>query len=639
MSSTSRIAELAAEIRRLKRLYYMEASDTPDAVYDAMEDELRRLDPTNEVLSLVGTDFLSGERVAHQSPMLSLDKTYSVDELHAWVASRPVVGSLKLDGLAISLVYEDGVLSMAKTRGDGVMGEVVTQKIRHASSVLKKLPLAGGAEVRGEVCLSKDNFELLAAEMETRGLARPTSPRNIVAGIFSRKGHEDLGRYLTFFAYDISAPALSLEKETAKFAWLEKSGFVTPSPILIQSKEELVSFLGAAESLLKDGPYGMDGAVFSFEDLSLHESLGSTGHHPRYKIAFKWQGEIAESEILGIAWETSRFGILTPVANVSPTYLSGAMITNVTLHNAEHVRLYNLKKGDVVWIVRSGEVIPKFLGVHKSAEGSHILPSACPSCESVTEFDGVRLKCSNTTSCPAQSSGAILNWIKVMKIDDLSDKRLEALIEAGLVSSIPDLYRLASHEGVASKILGPKMFAKITKRIEDAKTPPLTLFLKGLGILGLGATLFEKLLAVHPTLSAVLSLSEADIMAVDGFGAKNASSLVSSLIEKKPLIDELFSVGVNPREVEAVSDAASGDGRLAGMTIVITGALSRPREEIERAIKAVGGKISSSVSKTTSVLLTNEQDSNSSKAKKARELGVRMMSEEEFERLLADTEP
>jgi DNA ligase (NAD+) len=347
-------------------------------------------------------------------------------------------------------------------------------------------------------------------------------------------------------------------------------------------------------------------------------------------MSFKWQGQTATSVIREVTWATSRLGIVTPVAVIEPVTLSGAVITNVTLHNAAHVQAFDLKAGDQIEIVRSGEVIPKFLQVVEAAQGTAKLPKVCPSCQSDLVFDDVRLKCPNSETCPAQQLGSILNWIRAAEIDDLSEKRLAALMSAGLVRNMVDLYHLQLEDFFKIPQTKEKMAAKLFKNIDKSRHLPLARFLSGLGIEGAGVTTWEKLLNEAPNLKALLALTPEQIEAIEGFAEKTAEQIANGLQSKKPLIDALLAAGVKP---EAAATIAS-DGPLIGKQLVITGSLSRPRAEIERVIKAAGGKVASAVSSVTHAVITEDPTSTSSKMQKARKLGIPVWSEADLQRQL-----
>lgn len=626
------ITRMASEIMHHKRCYYKGQPEISDAQYDQLESKLAALSPNHPALSFVGTDEpTSARKVHHDRPMLSLQKTYQIDELLNWANDHDIMASLKVDGVSMSLVYEGGQLSLAKTRGNGKTGEDVTNKIRWVNDCINQIDETLDLEIRGELYCSEHHFAGLVEEMISLGLERPSNPRNIVAGLLGRKSFIDLCRYFNFFAFDVLSDDSSLEFSTEfeKFNWLKKTGFRLPHPRLIKTKDELNSYIQGVQNFMEEGEIGIDGAVFSYNDIELHQQLGHTAHHPRYKISYKWQGETAESQIRDIIWSTSRLGIVTPVAIIEPVRLSGAQITNVTLHNAEHVKAYNLKPGDKIEIVRSGEVIPKFLQVIKATDGSYLWPSNCNSCGEALSFDGVRLKCPNKTACSAQQIGSILNWIKCTKIDDLSEKRLELLMERKLVKTIPDLYRLEIDDFMELPKVKEKLAKKLHNNIQESRKLSLVDFLNGLGIAGLGLTSWEKILSKLPSLENVQNANVEDIITIDGFAEKTAQQIVDGIKQNKPLIDELLELGIKPYHVNILQDASS-DHELSGKSIAITGTLSRPRSELETIIKTVGGHPTSSVSKNTYALVSNNPNSSSSKTKKAKQLEVPIWSEEEL---------
>ncbi len=629
------IAALAAALMQHKRLYYSGKPVISDAEYDRIEEQLRALDPDHPALQAVGLDPSSSgpRRQSHDIPMLSLNKTYKEDDLIAWMDQEAIVGTPKVDGNSLSLIYRQGVLSLAKTRGDGRVGEDVTDKVRWIPDCLKKLNQAVDLEVRGEVYCTTHQFAALVEDMLERNLERPNNPRNIVAGLLGRKLHIDLCRHFNFFAFEALGPGVeACATEMEKFDWLEKQGFRLPSHRLLQKGEEILSYLEEVKQWMGAGEIAYDGAVFSYNNLSLHQQLGSTGHHPRYKLSFKWQGQTATAVLKKIEWATSRLGIVTPVAVIEPVNLSGAKITNVTLHNAEHVKAYNLKAGDHIEIVRSGEVIPKFLQVMESQEGDFQWPLVCPSCKHKLEFDDVRLKCPNQDDCPAQKAGFILNWIRAAEIDDLSEKRLEQLLQSGLVEHVADLYRLKEDEFLKLPATKEKMAAKLYKNIQASRQLPLAKFLNGLGIEGAGMRTWEKLLEHYPNLEAIRKMTAEELIEIEGFAEKSAQQIVQGLQAKNAIINRLLQVGVEP--LTPKRKHAPGSGPLAGQQFVMTGSLSRPRDEIEKAIREAGGKCGSSVSKNTTALVTNDEDTGSSKMKKAKELGVPIWSETQLMALM-----
>jgi DNA ligase (NAD+) len=412
-----KIEELEALIKHHKALYYQGRPEIKDSEYDKLEEKLRKIDPENSTLEIVGST-QTGNKVQHKTKMLSLNKTYKADDLEKWVEGRPVVSTLKIDGVSCSIEYEDGKLLIAKTRGDGSFGEDITEKVKWISTVPKTISSKNKLEVRGELFCDEKNFYLLSEEMVIIGQEKPTSQRNIVAGLISRKESIELCRYIEFRAFDLIDDKQPLKYELEKEKILSSYGFTPEEFKLHKNFSSLKKELNYAAEFMSTGEYQIDGLVISLNEIALHEELGATAHHPRFKIAFKYQGDTKKTIINEIKWSVSRNGILTPVAEVEPVELSGAKISRVTLHNYGMVKQYELKTGDEIEIVRSGEVIPKFLSVSKYGNGKFSVPSECPSCNEKTETVDIRIICVNE-NCPGKNKESILNFIQKIGIDDL----------------------------------------------------------------------------------------------------------------------------------------------------------------------------------------------------------------------------
>ncbi|MEE2743748.1 MAG: hypothetical protein VYD54_07550, partial [Bdellovibrionota bacterium] len=480
----SKVQKLEDLIIRHKALYYQGRPEITDQEYDKLEEELKNLDPENYALTLVGTSIKSGSKVKHSTKMLSLDKTYSLEDLKKWIDERSVVSTPKIDGMSGSLIYKNGHLHMAKTRGDGSYGEDITEKVTWMSSIPKTIKEKSDLEIRGEIFCLQNNFLVLKTEMEKLGLEVPSSQRNIVAGLISRKENIPLCKHLSFKAFEILSNTLAPKLESEKITILKKLNFDLPKFEIHETFETVEKEILWVRDFMEKGDYLVDGLVFSFNDLILHTSLGETSHHPRYKMAFKFQGEVKTATIQEVKWNVSRNGILTPVAKINPTELSGAQITNVTLHNYGVVRDSGLKPGDQIEITRSGEVIPKFLSVIKSIDGKVKLPDLCPSCKRPIEIVDIRILCKNS-KCPAQIKESILNFIQKINIDDLSSKRLEEMMKIGLVKTIPDLYRLSFDDLMKLDKTKEKMANKLLENISKTKSETdLITFLSSLGLNG-----------------------------------------------------------------------------------------------------------------------------------------------------------
>jgi DNA ligase (NAD+) len=352
--------------------------------------------------------------------------------------------------------------------------------------------------------------------------------------------------------------------------------------------------------------------------------MGSTSHHPRFKMAFKFQGVSKITKIDSIAWQVSRNGILTPIAEVTPVELSGAMISRVTLHNYGVMAQNKLKAGDEIEIIRSGEVIPKFLSVKKDSGNEYEIPKTCPSCDTKVKEVEIRLLCPNL-ACPARVKESILNYIQKIGIDDLSSKRLDELIRVGLVKTISDIYKIKKEELLELDKVKDKLATKLISSIEKSKEVDLVTFLSSLGISGGAYNKCEKVvLAGHDSLEKIRALTTEKLVDIEGFAEKSAEDFLTSLLEKINLIDELESLGFSFKE------AVIQDGPFNKKKVCITGSLSRKRSEIEKDLREIGAIVVSSVSKNTHYLLTNDKTPSSSKFKKAIELEIPVISEEEF---------
>lgn len=626
--SAKRIRELESEITRHKALYYQGQAEISDEAYDKLEAQLKKLDPNNPVLSMIGSPIDDRvEKVSHQRKMLSLEKTYDPADLAKFLEQGDLVSIFKIDGSSCSLLYESGHLVMAKTRGDGSQGENITKKAVYINDIPKTLKTPLTIEVRGEIYCRTTGFHNIAEDMVTQKLEKPTSQRNVVAGLLGRKEHITLSRHLSFQAFDVLGAQVKTEEE--KLELLVKEGFDVPEWEKHTTAKSLDKRIEQAKTFMGDGDYLIDGLVFVLNDLRLHEELGETSHHPRYKLAFKFQGSTKVARIDEITWQVSRNGVLTPVAEIEPTELSGATINRVTLHNFGVVKDFSLKPGDEIEIVRSGEVIPKFLSVAKSTEGKLAVPKKCPSCQGPVEAEDIRLFCLNDL-CPGKQLEKILHWIRQANIEDLSEKRLQEMISKELVKDIPDLYTLKVEDLLTLDKVKEKMAGKLFENIQKTKTLDLVIFLAALGVDGISTTKAEKIVANgHNTVEKILALDVVTLSSIDGFAEKSATDIVQSIQTKKKLIKALEKAGV---EITA-PDVVSG-GVLEGKKFCITGTLSAPRGDFEKLIKKNGGIMVGSVSKNTDYLLTNDTDPTSSKYKKAMEVGTRVITEDEFRKLI-----
>jgi DNA ligase (NAD+) len=621
------VKKLEEQILKHKALYYQGRPEISDSEYDKLEEQLKSIDPENPILHLVGSTSSASDKIKHDKKMLSLEKTYVLDDLVGWMGKEEILSTMKLDGISCSLIYENGKLSRAKTRGDGSYGENILPKVLWVSAVPKLINNKNKIEIRGELYCDEASFFHLSKEMVEMGLEKPTNPRNIVAGLMGRKDNLELCRYIHFMSFDyISDEPIKLEEE--KFHRMEALGFNVPEFEVHKGTKSLQKVIDHARHFMSEGEFQIDGIVFTYNKMALHEELGETSHHPRYKLAFKFQGESKSTVLREINWSVSRNGILTPVGEIEPVELSGAMISRVTLHNYGLVAENQLKAGDTIEIIRSGEVIPKFLSVVKSSKNDFVVPKYCPSCHKKVEVVDIRIYCVND-ECPGKNKEVILNFIQKIGIEDLSGKRLEELINAGFVKNIPDLYLLKVSDLMTLDKVKDKLSNKLIEGIQKTKTADLITFLSALGISGGAFNKCEKVIrAGFDSIEKIKNLDLAKLMNIEGFAEKSATEFLSSLQEKHELIDRLIEVGFE-FTVEETRETA-----ITGKKICITGALSEKRPVVEDMVREAGGIIVSSVSKNTDILVTNETDPSSSKFKKALELKIKIITEADLMKLM-----
>lgn len=620
---TDEIKELENQILRHKALYYQGRPEISDHEYDRLEEKLKKFSPNNPILSIVGTKASSSHKLKHDTKMLSLNKTYKLDELAEWIGEAEVVSAYKVDGTSCSLVYENGRLSIGKTRGDGQLGEDISEKVLWIKNIPKTIKI-GSCEVRGEIYCAEKNFFQLSKEMVRLGLEKPVSQRNIVAGLLGRKENTELCQYLNFFAFEITSDEIDVQKEWDKIKLLKELGLQVPEAELHQNKQRIREVIQETESFIAKGGYLIDGVVFSYNDLELQEEQGSTAHHPRFKMAFKFQGVSKKTEIQEIIWSVSRNGYLIPVAQVRPVDISGAKISRVTLHNYGLVKQHELKIGDKIEIIRSGEVIPKFLATIKCSQNKFAVPAECPVCKTKVKAKEVHLICPNG-QCLGRRKESILNFIQKIGIEDLSSKRLDALLEQGLVNTIADLYRLNKEKLLMLEKIKEKLAAKILSGIEKSKDVDLVTFMSALGISGGAYNKCEKIVyAGFNTFEKLKSMSSEDLCQVESFAERSSQEFIKSFSSKQNMIEELTELGFKFKSPEIKQV------QLTGKKLVLTGTLSRKRSDIEKDIKLCGGTVLNSVSKMTNYLVANSGDSSSTKTKKAEGLKIPIISEDEL---------
>lgn len=671
MDAADRIDELRARIAEANRLYHeLDRPDLPDADYDELVRELRELEAENPDLASADSpsQAVGGEPlptfapVTHRVPMMSLDNAFSFDELQAWTQrtarglerdAERFVCELKIDGLAVSLRYEQGQLVQGATRGNGRVGENITANVLAIDAIPSTLSAGLSAEagaipevieVRGEVYLPIAEFERLNDAQQAAGRPRYANPRNTAAGSLRQKDASITGsRNLAFWAYQlgevVGGPPLASHSEALD--WLESLGLpVNPERKVVDSMDAVVSF---AEQWLEhrhDLPYEIDGVVFKVDSLAAQRSLGSTARAPRWAMAYKLPPEERTTKLLDIQVSIGRTGKATPFAVLEAVVVAGSTVRMATLHNDDQVRLKDVRPGDTVVVRKAGDVIPEVLGpvLSERPDGLEpwIFPTACPSCGGpLIRPEGEAHTFCENPACPARRQAQIEYFASRggMDIDGLGERRIALFIERGLIQDAGDLYFIDWDEVAGWEGFKDTSIDNLKGALEASKQRPLANLLVAFGIRHLGPTGAEALAGSFGHLDAIIAASAEEMATVDGVGPVIARSVAQFFQHPNvaTLIDKLRRAGLNLQgpQIEAVEQT------LEGMTIVVTGTLDGfSRDEAAEAIKRRGGKSPGSVSKKTTAVVIGAEPG-ASKLNKAIELGIPQLTEAQFNELLA----
>jgi len=649
-AKVKRAEELRALVRRHEYAYHvLDQPEITDAQYDALFLELRKLEeahpelvtpdsPTQRVGGEVGEQF---SKVKHRSPMLSLQNAFEVEEIRAWdkrvraVAGDQVtyVCELKIDGLAISLAYENGRFKRAATRGDGSVGEDVTANVRTLKSVplsikpMKGLPVE--FEVRGEVYFPIKSFERLNREMEAAGRQPFMNPRNAGAGSVRQLDPKvTASRNLQTFMYTLD-PAGSARSQWDVLEGLQAMGFrVNPNRARFDSIEGVIEYHDHWFEQREKLDHEIDGVVVKVDRHDLQLELGFVSRSPRWAIAYKYAAQQAETVVEDIVCYVGRSGVLTPVAHLRPVIVGGVTVRNASLHNEDLVNQKGVYVGATVTVQRAGDVIPEVVSVKKPKPGWK-MPAQCPVCggEVVREEPYVAHRCINPF-CPAQRLENLLHYASRggLDIDGLGYSTLNQLIANGLVGDPSDFYRLTVEQVEGLERFARKSAENLIAGIERSKTPPLPRLLNALGIPQVGEATAELLAAEFGSLERLQSASEEELDAVEGVGPNMAHEIRAYFEDRgSQLVAKLLEVGVRPQQVER----PAADGPLAGKTVVFTGGLERmSRPEAEGMVRRLGGKAAGSVSARTDYVVAGPGAG--SKLEKAQKLKVAILTEDEF---------
>lgn len=661
MTPKSEIQKLRKELERHNRLYYEGRPEIGDYEFDQMMRRLQELEAKHPALAdpnspsaRVGDEPMTGDfaTVIHDPPMLSIENAYSLDELREWDERvRRGLGrdeveyeaELKIDGVSIDLLYEDGALTRAATRGDGVRGDDVTVNVR----TVRSLPLRIDTKlkrlgVRGEIYISKSDFAKLNAEIEEAGLPPLANPRNAGAGSLRQKDPKLVAqRRLSAFVYHVvAADGLRIKSQTDAYELLEGMGFpLNPQRMLCPTLADVESFIATWQERRHDLPFEIDGIVVKVNRREEQLELGATSKAPRWAIAFKYPPEAAQTIVRTIEFYVGRTGTVTPVAVFDPVQLGGTKVMNASLHNFDEIARKDVRIGDSVSVEKGGDIIPKITEVFKDKRprGAKEVapPESCPVCgEPLHRFEGeVAIRCINQ-GCPAIVIGSILHFAsrKAMDIEGLGEESLKLFLAQGLVTDYASLYELKKETLASLERWGELSAANLVQQIERSKTNDLSRLIFALGIRFVGERAAKLLAERFRSLDALMAATNEALIETPGIGPKVAESitLYFSVPANRERIERMQRLGLSPRFVPL----ATGD-KLAGKTVVVTGTLTRfSRDEIHKLIEREGGKASGSVSSKTSYLVAGEAAG--SKLDKAKELGVPVLTEDEFLALVGD---
>lgn len=672
----ARHAKLVEEIRKHDYYYYVLAKPViSDREYDRLYHELLELEkkfpelvtPDSPSQRIGGAPLPEFKPVHHAVPMLSLDNTYSEGEVREFVnrLQRLLPGEKlqwvvepKVDGVAVTLRYENGRLAVGATRGDGFTGDDITANIKTIRSVplvvradLEAIPRV--LEVRGEVYMTRAGFEKLNAERKAAGEELFANPRNAAAGSLKLLDPREVAkRPLDIVLYGLGQVAGEPPKSTMPHTqvelldWLKSLGFKTPERFwFCKSESELFDAIAELDKVRHTFPYETDGAVIKLNAFDQQRRLGTTAKAPRWAIAYKYAAEQAETKLKGITVQVGRTGALTPVAELEPVFLAGSTISRATLHNEEYIRQKDIRIGDTVIIEKAGEVIPAVVGVVvEKRTGKEIIfkfPRTCPECGSKVAKDqtadaseGAVWRCLNP-DCPAQIRGRIEHWCSrgAMDIEGAGDVLVAQLVKTGLVRDVADLYNLKLEQVAALERMGEKSARNFIQAVEASKQRDMWRVLYGLGILHVGSGVAKTLAKHYPTLDDLFAATADELTKVEDVGAVIAKSIVEwwSQDRNRRLIEKLRKAGINFKS--SLYTRPTAPGPFTGKTFVLTGTLaSMTREQATAKIESLGGKVASSVSKKTDFVIVGADPG--SKLDKARQLGVKVIDEAKFLQML-----
>ncbi|CAG5572817.1 DNA ligase [Streptococcus pneumoniae] len=649
-----RMNELVALLNRYATEYY--TSDNPsvsDSEYDRLYRELVELETAypEQVLAdsptpRVGGKVLDGfEKYSHQYPLYSLQDAFSREELDAFdarvrkeVAHPTYICELKIDGLSISLTYEKGILVAGVTRGDGSIGENITENLKRVKDIPLTLPEELDITVRGECYMPRASFDQVNQVRQENGEPEFANPRNAAAGTLRQLDTAVVAkRSLATFLYQEASPSTRDSQEKG-LKYLEQLGFVVnPKRILAENIDEIWNFIQEVGQERENLPYDIDGVVIKVNDLASQEELGFTVKAPKWAVAYKFPAEEKEAQLLSVDWTVGRTGVVTPTANLTPVQLAGTTVSRATLHNVDYIAEKDIRKDDTVIVYKAGDIIPAVLRVVESkrvSEEKLDIPTNCPSCNSdLLHFeDEVALRCINPR-CPAQIMEGLIHFASrdAMNITGLGPSIVEKLFAANLVKDVADIYRLQEEDFLLLEGVKEKSAAKLYQAIQASKENSAEKLLFGLGIRHVGSKASQLLLQYFHSIENLSQADSEEVASIESLGGVIAKSLQTYFATEgsEILLRELKETGVN---LDYKGQTVVADAALSGLTVVLTGKLERlKRSEAKSKLESLGAKVTGSVSKKTDLVVVGADAG--SKLQKAQELGIQVRDEAWLESL------
>ena len=646
MIMTDRIKYLVEKLNEAAKAYYQEDRELmSNQEYDALYDELAALEEktgtvlANSPTQKVGYTVLSNlVKVKHESPILSLDKTKETGKLESFLGDKKGILSWKLDGLTIVLKYNNGLLEQAVTRGNGEVGEDVTHNARVFSNLPVSIPFKGELVLRGEGVIPYSEFYRINEELGEEEQYK--NPRNLCSGTVRQLNSEIAAkRNAKFFAFTlVSAEGKEIsDSKSENMDWLTEMGFDVVEHVMVTA-ETVAAEVENFRNKIEDNDIASDGLVMTFDSISYSVGLGRTSKFPKDSIAFKWADEMAETTLREIEWSTSRTGLMNPVAIFDPVELEGSTVSRASVHNVSILKELKLSIGDRIKVYKANMIIPQIAENLTGEVSTAEIPAKCFVCGGETEVrklrDGEALYCTNP-NCSAQRIQALSHFVSrdAMNMEGLSEETLKKFLEKGFVENYPDIFRLEEHKDAIIEMegFGEKSYQNLIASVEKAKDVELPNFLYALGINHVGLRNAKLLCANFDfDLEKIKLAAEEELLQVEGFGAVIAHSIAHYFRQEEHLL--LLEDALKYLRIKAVEQEETGESPLNGLTFVVTGDLNHfaNRKELQALIEKGGGKVTGSVTKKTNFLINNDVHSASSKNKKAAELGIPILSEDDF---------